>query len=210
MKPLTTITDPRLVKALAHPLRLRILSVLERRTASPKEIADELDYPLTHVSYHVRQLAEFGLIKLVRTTQVRGAIEHHYRLEAHPKISDEAWRQAPEIAKQTLVSAVLGQVSSQVNAAAAQGGFSRDGAYLVRLPLELDEQGWRETTRAMEKLVNELERIQEKARSRTEAHTSDAGNAEVVLMFFEVAAEPNAKIPARRRARSGTLRSNRR
>lgn len=208
MKPLTTITDPRLVKALAHPLRLRILSVLERRSASPKEIADELDFPLTHVSYHVRQLAGLGLIKLVRTRQVRGAIEHHYRLEAQPRISNEAWREAPEVAKQTLVGAVLGQTSTQVNAAAAQGGFSRDGAHLSRLQLELDEQGWHETARLMDDLLSDLERIQEGARSRTEAHTSDATDAGVVLMLFEAEEGPDAEGSARRRPWSGTLRSS--
>lgn len=200
MKPLTTITDPRLVKALAHPLRLRILSVLEERTASPKEIAQEVDAPLTHVSYHVRQLAELGVIKLVRTTQVRGAIEHHYKLEAHPRISDEAWRQAPEIAKQALVGAVLGQVSAQVNAAAVEGGFSRDGAHLSRMPLELDDQGWREASRALERVVSELEGIQESARSRAKKHTSAATSVMVVLMHFEAATKPDTKPPPRRGA----------
>ncbi|MGH2762666.1 MAG: helix-turn-helix domain-containing protein [Thermoleophilaceae bacterium] len=209
MKPLTTITDPRLVKALAHPLRLRILSVLEERTASPKEISDEVDAPLTHVSYHVRQLAELGVIKLVRTRQVRGAIEHHYRLEARPSITDEAWRQAPEIAKQALVGAVLGQVSTQVNAAAAEAGFSRDGARLSRLPLELDEEGWREASRALQQLATELERIQKDARTRTR-HANDRGRAMAVLMLFESAAQAHADPSAprgRRRRGNKTKRA---
>jgi DNA-binding transcriptional ArsR family regulator len=36
MKPYSDINDPRLIKALAHPLRVRILSILETRDmASP-------------------------------------------------------------------------------------------------------------------------------------------------------------------------------
>ena len=55
------IADPQVAKALTHPLRVSILGILEERTASPREIADELDAPLGVVSYHVRQLARSGL-----------------------------------------------------------------------------------------------------------------------------------------------------
>src|SRR5262245_14530500 len=187
MKPLTTITDPRFVKALAHPLRVQILAILEQRTASPKEIADELDASLGVVSYHVRQLAAFGVIKLVKRTPRRGAIEHHYRLEAKPSISDEAWAEAPEIAKQALVGAVLRQVSTQVNVAAANAGFSRDGAYLSRLPLELDEKGWGEVSKAMGDFVDRLSTIQKTAKKRIEKSHGDEVSAMAVLMLFEAA-----------------------
>ena len=72
-------TDPRLEKALSHPLRARILADLERQTSSPRELSDELGEPLGNVSYHVRRLAGLGLVKLVKTTPRRGAVEHHYR-----------------------------------------------------------------------------------------------------------------------------------
>src|SRR4051794_37828743 len=74
--------DPRLIKVFAHPLRVRILAILEQRVASPSEIAGELDASLGVVSYHVRRLEALGLIKLVRTTPRRGAVEHHYRADA--------------------------------------------------------------------------------------------------------------------------------
>jgi len=57
MKPITDIDDPRLVKALAHPLRIQILNLLRDRVASPSELADEIGAPLGNVSYHVRFLA---------------------------------------------------------------------------------------------------------------------------------------------------------
>ena len=41
MMQITEIDDPRLVKGLAHPLRIQILRVLENRVASPSEIAEE-------------------------------------------------------------------------------------------------------------------------------------------------------------------------
>ena len=55
-KPISEIEDPRLVKALAHPLRIRILGILEQRSATPKELAELLDVQLENLSYHVRTL----------------------------------------------------------------------------------------------------------------------------------------------------------
>jgi DNA-binding transcriptional ArsR family regulator len=187
MKPIASMSDPRIVRALAHPMRLEILSIVEKRTASPKEIAQEIGAPLTHVSYHVRQLAQLGLIKLERTTPRRGAVEHHYSMEAEPSITPEAWREAPEIAKQAFVGAILGSVSAQVNAAAAEAGFSRGEAQLQRLSLELDDEGWREAATAIEKLVSELQRIHEDATERRKQVHGSHSVATAVLMLFEAA-----------------------
>ena len=68
-----------LATALAHPLRWRILALLGDGTRTPAGIARELGVRTENVSYHVRVLCDLGLIELVRTTPVRGALEHHYR-----------------------------------------------------------------------------------------------------------------------------------
>src|SRR3954462_4725495 len=94
-KPITEIDDPRLVKALAHPLRVRILSVLEQGSATPKQIATNLGVQLENLSYHVRALRDLGFIKLEERRMVRGAVEHRYALAARPRITAEAWNQLP-------------------------------------------------------------------------------------------------------------------
>jgi DNA-binding transcriptional ArsR family regulator len=85
---LVDIDDPRVVKALAHPIRMKILAILDEGTATPKDLAAELELPLENVSYHVRALKELGFIKLERTRQVRGAVAHHYKLAARPQIGN--------------------------------------------------------------------------------------------------------------------------
>ena len=107
MPPITTIDDPRYVKAMSHPLRVRILALLDERTASPVELAGWLGATLGTVAYHVRTLERMGLIELMRETRVRGAVEHHYRATERPSVSDEAWATAPPIAKQAAVSGSL-------------------------------------------------------------------------------------------------------
>ena len=125
MKPQSDISDPRIIKALTHPLRIQILAALDERTASPSELADELGAPLGNVSYHVRQLAGLGLIKLVKRTPRRGAIEHHYKAVGRPQITDDAWAGTPATVKDAVVGAALGELGSAVTAAASAGGFSR-------------------------------------------------------------------------------------
>ncbi|WP_087132064.1 ArsR/SmtB family transcription factor [Microbacterium esteraromaticum] len=52
-----------MLKALAHPLRRRITKVIARREfARAADIAAELDVPANSVSFHLRVLADAGLI----------------------------------------------------------------------------------------------------------------------------------------------------
>ena len=120
-KPITEIDDPRLVKALAHPLRIRILGILEQRSATPKELAELLDVQLENLSYHVRTLRDYGFIKLERRRMVKGAVEHRYGMVARPRITAAVWEQLPAIVREALDAASLDQIWDVVTRAAAAG-----------------------------------------------------------------------------------------
>jgi predicted ArsR family transcriptional regulator len=73
--------DERLHKALMHPMRVRILLILEEKGPhSPNQLSKILDESLNLVAYHVRVLEKYELIELVDTKQRRGATEHFYAL----------------------------------------------------------------------------------------------------------------------------------
>jgi DNA-binding transcriptional ArsR family regulator len=76
--------DPRLEKALAHPLRAKALPLFGERPMSPNEVAKRLDVDVASLAYHVRMLRKLGCIELVETKQRRGAIEHFYRATDPP------------------------------------------------------------------------------------------------------------------------------
>ena len=90
MSSTTSNDDRRFVNAMSHPLRVRILAMLDERQASPNQLAGWLGASLGTVAYHVRTLLQLGLIELVDETRVRGAVEHHYRAVARPTVSAEA------------------------------------------------------------------------------------------------------------------------
>ena len=204
-KPVTNISDPRYVKALSHPLRVRILALLQERTASPRELAEWLDATLGTVSYHVRTLHDFGLIELVKTTQVRGAIAHHYKATIRPTVDDAAWASAPPIAKQAAVGATLQTVDDYARASAAAGGFDRGEAHLSRTNLRLDAKGWQAADKACQKLLAELARIEETAAKRIEKDPRAEGtsDAALVVMLFEAIRLSGEEPPAKGRRRRG-------
>jgi DNA-binding transcriptional ArsR family regulator len=189
MKPITNIDDPRYVKAMSHPLRVRILALLDERAASPVELAGWLGATLGTVAYHVRTLERMGLISLVRETRVRGAVEHHYRSTERPRVSDEAWAAAPPIAKQAAVSSSLQTIDAYARAASAAGGFDRGNSHLTRTALHLDARGWNDLSRACLRLLSQVERIEDAARERIELnpHTGETKDVALVMMLFEAA-----------------------
>jgi len=205
MKPITNIDDPRYVKAMSHPLRVRILALLDERTASPVELAGWLGATLGAVAYHVRTLERMGLIELVHETRVRGAVEHHYRSCERPRVSDDAWAAAPPIAKQAAVSASLQTIDAYARAASAAGGFDHGNSHLTRTALQLDARGWNELSRACLRLLSQVDRIEEAARERIERnpHSGETRDIALVMMLFEAARltleDPDDPAAARRR-----------
>jgi DNA-binding transcriptional ArsR family regulator len=165
-KPVTDIDDPRLVKALAHPLRVRILALLENRVATPKQIAAELGLRLENVSYHVRILRDYGFIKLERKKQVRGAVEHHYRATARPRITAQAWSGLPAVVKEAMTGAGVSQLIEILSAAAEEGGFSHPESYFTRRPAVVDEQGFSEISKAITELLERVTAIEAEASKR--------------------------------------------
>jgi len=161
-----TTVDQRLIKALGHPLRQRLLHELNQRTASPNELAQVLDEPLGNVSYHVKILAECEAIELVATNPVRGAVEHFYRAAAVPRLDEKQWRQLPASARRALFNQTLSQIWEHVLEANKDGGFEDTRVHVAWTPLELDDRGFDQMDRAIESFIDRALAIQAQARTR--------------------------------------------
>ena len=207
MKRYQDIADPSLAKALAHPMRTRILSALESRTASPSELADELDAPLGVVSYHVRRLHALHFLKLVKRVARRGAVEHYYTTVAGPTITDTAWGSAPTIVKHAMIGATLNTIAASVGAAVNSGGFDQAEIHVSRTPITVDAQGWKEVSRELEALLGRIEKIEAQTQRRRARgdEDEDAQPATVVLMLYNSApvgsADRSAGVPSDGRSR---------
>jgi DNA-binding transcriptional ArsR family regulator len=87
------------LRALAHPLRLRILSLLTSAPMTAAEVARELGTTHANASYHLRQLHAAGTIEVAGEERIRGGRAKRYRYDPDRRISaaaPAAGRAAPE------------------------------------------------------------------------------------------------------------------
>lgn len=66
------------LRALAHPLRLRMLELFAEGPRTTKQVAQMLGEPPTKLYHHANALERAGLLRLAKTRQNRGAIEKWY------------------------------------------------------------------------------------------------------------------------------------
>jgi len=187
--------DQSLVKALAHPLRQRVFTMLSERVASPSELATELGEPLGNVAYHVQVLNGLGCLELVSTTPVRGAVEHHYRAVKRPFFDDAQWARLPQGLRNSISGGVLADIWEDVRDALTAGTFARrDDAHLSRMNLVLDEQGWVELSDLLNDLLEQAHALQAEAAARL-ASTKEPipVTTKLALMHYESA--PGAEAP---------------
>lgn len=69
----------RALRALAHPLRLQLLSLLTGQASSAAEAARVVGATQANVSYHLRVLQAAGLLEVVERQAVRGGLAVRYR-----------------------------------------------------------------------------------------------------------------------------------
>lgn len=155
---LRPVIDPELAQILAHPLRGHILLVLNERTASPNEIAQEIGIPVSDVSYHARKLREEGYIRLVETKRRRGAIEHFYEANEMFFLDDQDWMQMPVTVKPLISARVFNLLFAEAAKSLAAGKMDDRTRHLSWTAMELDEAGWGEL---MTVLGGALERVLE-------------------------------------------------
>src|SRR4051794_32023517 len=184
-KPITEIDDPRLVKALAHPLRVRILSVLEQGSATPKQISVSLGVQLENLSYHVRALRDLGFIRLEERRMVRGAVEHRYSLAARPRITAEVWSELPSAVREALDAASLSQIWEIVQQAAAQGKMQRDDSHVARQFARLDEQGFADASKLVTEMLDRLGTIERESAERLGRHETVEVPTTLIAMLFD-------------------------
>jgi DNA-binding transcriptional ArsR family regulator len=67
------------IKAIADPLRLRILEALGDAPRTPMQVAELLDRKPTSLYHHLHVLEAAGLIRQTETRKKRGTVERHYQ-----------------------------------------------------------------------------------------------------------------------------------
>ncbi|KPC67635.1 ArsR/SmtB family transcription factor [Streptomyces coelicoflavus] len=102
------ITDLGTLKALAHPLRSQLYRNLGvARTATASQLAEQVDEAVSLVSYHLRKLAEHGLVEEAEPQSADGRERWWQPSSDGVSIRDENFRDVPERAAAHLAATRL-------------------------------------------------------------------------------------------------------
>jgi predicted transcriptional regulator len=145
-------------KAFAHPLRVRILGILNEKVASPNLLSQELGQSLNLVAYHVRVLEKYNCIELVDTKQRRGATEHFYRASSSQLLSDSEWAEFEAL----------------------------EDRHLSRTQMRVDERGWEEVKTLLEETRKGLARIESATRKRLRSNRETGTEAKVEILHSKL------------------------
>jgi DNA-binding transcriptional ArsR family regulator len=121
------------LRALAHPLRLRMLELFAERPRTTKQVADLLDQPPTRLYHHVTALERAGFLTLKETRPNRGAVEKWY--EAVSRQMGASQRKGASSARgkstrRAIATTILEQAKQDVTSADAE---SREPALVARM-----------------------------------------------------------------------------
>lgn len=91
------------IKAIAHPLRIRIIEEFGGKAYTAKQIADKMKESPAKIYYHIIEMESVGILRLVRTVENSGILEKYYEPVArYFKISKELLSNDKEFKSETL------------------------------------------------------------------------------------------------------------
>jgi DNA-binding transcriptional ArsR family regulator len=180
-----------LLRALSHPTRVKILSVVAERPASPTEMYEEIGETLGNTSYHARVLCEYGLIEVVEEQQVRGAVEHFYRAVERPLFDEECWAALDPAVKRAISGYGIETIMRDASTALKSGTFDkRDERHLSRTPMLLDAEGFRNVAKILNDALDAI--LVEQAASAERRNNSDEPGVPTIAVMasFELPERP--------------------
>jgi DNA-binding transcriptional ArsR family regulator len=188
-EPFPDAIDQRLVRSLAHPLRIQILELLTDHVASPNTLSAQLETSLSDVAYHTRALDRYGALELVDTAQRRGATEHFYKATPGAFVGGPPWRRVPRAVRGGVSAATLQTFLDKAIAALEAGTLDgRDDTVFRWMPLFLDEEGWKEVVAIMEEATKLMLAAHLRSQDRlTESGGEGAVSTVVGMAAFETA-----------------------
>lgn len=180
------VVDPRLARALGHPLRVHILGVIAQRSLSPVDVARECDESISKISYHFHVLRDCQCIELAEEVPKRGAVEHVYRGTKRSLLGDANWRRLPKSVRGGVTGVILLDLFKNAFEAVEAGTFdARDDRHLSWSTLVLDERAWDRLTAVLETTREEIVDLAAEAAERLAKTDSEGFGASFALAGYE-------------------------
>jgi DNA-binding transcriptional ArsR family regulator len=166
---LHTVTDLAQVRALADPLRLKILGALIAVPRTTKQVADLLGEKPTKLYHHVEALERVGLIRLTETRPNRGTVEKYFQAiagqfrVAASVLSPDEGPSAQEAMLTSILDTARTELLASLRPVASSGCEADDAPLVARVTVRGSSEEVREARR---QLLHWIEKLKE-AESRT-------------------------------------------
>lgn len=163
------------LRALSHPVRLRMLSLLTGAPMSAAELARELDLTQANASYHLRSLLAAGVISEAGIEKVRGGTAKRYRYVVDADSSAKGLRGGEQLYAQALAAELVRRTALR----RARGiGASTDAELWV------DPQVWRDIRRRVADAMTDLHKAARPPR------TEGTSRVSATIAMFEMEVGP--------------------
>jgi DNA-binding transcriptional ArsR family regulator len=184
------VVSQRLAKALAHPLRVRILVELNKRPMSPAQYTNEVGgASLSQVSKQFRQLEKLGCIELVGKAsggQRRGATEHFFQATQQSLFDESNWSSLPMSVRGEVTGVTFTTYIERLAQAAEAGTLdARDDRHLTWTGMHFDHQAWEQVIAAIDALFRHSIALRIKAAGRMVESDEAPIAVTVALACFE-------------------------
>lgn len=186
--------DPRLAKAMANPLRIKIVAELNKRVMSPSQFlrdccpADK-EPSLSSISHHFRMLEKYGCIEEVYSEsggKRRGSVEHFFRAIQRSTFDGSTFAKLPKSVKRDVTGMTFSNYTDRVLEAIDAGTIdARDDRHFTWTAQTLDQKGWEDMVAAVDALFELSVDIQVESSLRLAASGEDPIPATVGLSLFE-------------------------
>lgn len=172
-----------------HPDRVMLANVLADAPVSAAELAEKTQLPVAKVRRELRAMKEEGLIESVKSEGRRGTVEHFYTVIGEMILDkadlgelniDQRRRLNSQILKLALAEAIAALVTKP-----SRRSIERDDSALVRIPMRVDERGWKEVAEIHEETIRRVLDAREKIAARLATDGDDLFWATSLIVFFD-------------------------
>lgn len=177
-------------RALTNQLRHRIFSILSVREACPKELSEELGEKFDTVNYHFRWLSgrvranSIPLIEIVGTDRKHGGEQRFWRAIEQPRVTIEAAETLSLEEREESTAAVVPWIVADIEESCkAKTMDAHPLRSLLRMHIELDEEGMRKAADLAEAHLDALKDIAYESQERILAGSRGFPVATETLIF---------------------------
>jgi transcriptional regulator with XRE-family HTH domain len=172
--------DHRLIRAIEHPLRMRLLAASTEAPRTTEELSYELRIPIDAVAEQLEVLVRVGAVQ-----RVSHAGEAAYQALVRDVFDDRQWSYFPIAFRRCRIAFILDLIQADVRTAMPAGGFDAETVHVSRSPLRLDGRGYEEVVALLQDVA--LRALQINAESdarRTYGESEEEIETSLAILHF--------------------------